>query len=158
MEQTALFAAGCFWGVEFEFSNLKGVTGTLAGYSGGDDKKFPSPSYEMVCTGKTGHAETVQVKFDPKKLSYQDLVEFFFDLHDPTTVNRQGPDIGTQYRSAIFYTDTEQKKTAEKIRDKIQKKLGITLATQIAPAGKFWIAEEYHQKYAEKHGGAACHI
>ncbi|MBI5700022.1 peptide-methionine (S)-S-oxide reductase MsrA [Candidatus Saganbacteria bacterium] len=149
----ATFAAGCFWGVEEQFSRLKGVTQTAVGYTGGH---FKDPTYENVCSDKTGHAEALQLEFDPKIISYEKLLETFWGLHDPTTPNRQGPDIGSQYRSAIFYHDEGQKRAALISKEKEQKKYQKPIVTEIVPAGTFWRAEEYHQKYFLKHPGGHC--
>jgi peptide-methionine (S)-S-oxide reductase len=154
--EVATFAAGCFWGVEDYFRKLPGVTATAVGYSGGTLK---NPSYQRVCDDDTGHAESVQVEFDPKKTSYATLVDEFFLLHDPTTLNRQGPDVGTQYRSVIFYHSDAQKKTALAAKEKLQKsgELDAPIVTEIVPAATFWHAEGYHQQYVEKGGYASCH-
>jgi len=151
----ATFAAGCFWGVEHKFGQLPGVLETKVGYSGGSHK---NPTYEQVCSSLTGHAESVRVTFDPSRTSYEDLVRQFFSFHDPTQVNRQGPDFGTQYRSVIFYHDEGQKQTAEKVRDELvrEKKFKKHIATEIRPAAEFFQAEEYHQKYYEKNKRGAC--
>ena len=156
MSEIATFAAGCFWGVEAKFRMIPGVEDAIVGYSGG---KTENPTYKEVCTDKTGHAEVVQVTFDPKKVSYETLVEAFWHMHDPTQVNRQGPDYGTQYRTAIFYHSPEQKAIAEKSKAALNasRKFGKPIATEITPAGPFWKAEEYHQKYLEKRGAASCH-
>ncbi len=156
MEQ-AMFGAGCFWGVEAAFRKVKGVKKTSVGYSGG---KISSPSYEQVCTDKTGHAEVVQVDFDPKIVSYEKILEVFWNCHDPTTVNRQGPDIGTQYRSVIFYYSEKQKESATQSKQALEKakKYKNKIITQILPAEKFYKAEEYHQQYLEKRGLAVCHF
>ena len=145
-KQIATFAAGCFWGVEAKFMNLKGVLSTRVGYTGGHKE---NPTYKMVCTKTTGHAEGVEVLFDPSEVTYRELVEFFFSIHDPTTLNRQGPDVGDQYRSAIFYHNKEQKKIAHEVKERLQKegKFRTPIVTQIAPAAEFYQAEEYHQKY-----------
>jgi peptide-methionine (S)-S-oxide reductase len=152
--ETATFAAGCFWGVEQTFRQVEGVVSTAVGYEGG---KTDNPTYHDVCTDTTGHAETVDVQFDPTKVSYDKLLNIFWMNHDPTTVNRQGPDIGTQYRSVIFYHDAKQKETAEKSKAAWQAKFRRPIATEIVPATKFWRAEDYHQQYAEKNG-VVCHI
>ena len=159
MTDTAIFAAGCFWGVEDAFRKIPGVIEVVSGYTGGT---VEDPSYEQVCTGTTGHAEAVQVEFDPEKVSYDDLLKDFWTMHDPTQVNRQGPDVGYQYRSAIFTNSDEQRELAEVSKAALASsgKLGKTpIATVIEPAGPFYKAEEYHQRYFEKHPGqAACHI
>lgn len=153
----ATFAAGCFWGVEELFRQTKGVKETLVGYTGGITKK---PTYKDVCTDQTGHAEAVQITFDPKEASYKDLLNIFFENHDPTTLNHQGPDTGTQYRSAIFYHSDEQKKLAEQAILGLEKsgKYKNKIVTQINPATDFYKAEEYHQKYLQKRGLNACHM
>lgn len=151
--EKAIFAAGCFWKPDYYFSKLKGVIKTTAGYSGG---RTNNPSYTLVCTGLTGHAESVLVEFNPKIITYQELLKAFFEMHDPTTKNRQGFDIGTQYRSAIFYYNEEQKRDAEKIKSEYEKKLGKKIVTIIEPAKDFYEAEEYHQKYYEKKGKTSC--
>ena len=145
----ATFGAGCFWHVEELFSKVKGVTSTAVGYTGGH---LENPTYENVCTDKTGHAEAVQVEYDPNQVSYDDLLKIFWKNHDPTTPNRQGPDIGTQYRSAIFFHDSEQEKTAIQSKEKLQNsnQFSRDIVTQIVPAKTFHRAEEYHQRYFEK--------
>jgi len=155
--EKATFGAGCFWGVEAAFRQVKGVTSTAVGYMGGTLK---DPTYEDVCTDRTGHAEVVQVEFDPSQVSYQELLQVFWDNHDPTTLNRQGPDVGTQYRSAIFYHTPEQKDAAEASKKALVEsgKLRCPIVTQIGPATEFWRAEEYHQQYLEKRGLAHCRI
>ena len=155
--ERATFAAGCFWGVESAFRQVIGVIYTQVGYTGG---RTADPSYKDVCTDTTGHAEAIEITFDPDKVSYRALVELFFKMHDPTQVNRQGPDVGTQYRSAIFYHSPEQKVAAEAAMAALEKsgKYKKPIATQILPAGPFYRAEEYHQRYFEKNGGPACHI
>ncbi len=150
----ATFAAGCFWGVELAFRQVPGVTNVTVGYTGGTVEK---PYYELVCTGETGHAEAVLVEFDPARVSYEALLEHFWKIHDPTTLNRQGPDIGTQYRSAIFYHSPEQKAAAEASREKAQLRFSRPIVTEITPASTFWPAEEYHQRYLEKRGLGSCH-
>ncbi len=154
--EVATFGAGCFWGVEDWFRKFPGVTATAVGYSGGHTEK---PTYKEVCNDGTGHAEVVQLEFDPKKVSYEKIVEEFFFIHDPTTLNRQGPDEGTQYRSAIYYHSEAQKKTAEAARAKLQKsgELDAPIVTEITKASTFWAAEGYHQQYVEKGGYASCH-
>ena len=147
--QKAIFAAGCFWGVEENFRKLIGIISTRVGYIGGE---FSNPSYRDVCYGKTGHTEALEVKFDPSKVSYGELLDVFWSIHDPTTLNRQGPDIGTQYRSAIFYLNEEQKEIAMRSKEKLEdsKRFVDPIVTQIVPALDFWEAEEYHQQYVEK--------
>ncbi len=159
-EEKACFGAGCFWGVELLFSKTEGVLSAKSGYMGGDEGKYPNPSYEQVCSDETGYAEVVEVKFDSDKIKYKDLVKIFFENHNPTTLNRQGPDYGSQYRSVIFYYDNSQKEIAEKIKADYQKMIGKerTIVTQISKAGTFFEAEEYHQKYLEKKGITSCHI
>lgn len=144
----ATFAAGCFWGVEEAFTHLPGVLNTTVGYTGGN---VANPTYEQVCLHTTGHAEAVEIEFDSKKISFEELLNKFWEIHDPTTLNRQGPDVGSNYRSAIFYHSDEQKKLAEKSRDKAQAKFKNKIVTEIVPAGMFYKAEEYHQKYYHKH-------
>tara|TARA_Y100000739_G_scaffold106330_1_gene91399 strand:+ start:664 stop:1119 length:456 start_codon:yes stop_codon:yes gene_type:complete len=144
----AMFGAGCFWGVEYNFSKLDGVNEVLSGYSGG---KTPEPTYEQVCNNSTEHAEVVLIEFDESVISYEELLNSFWEKHDPTTLNRQGPDVGSQYRSAIFYFDNEQRDLAQKSLDKLQQKLEKKIVTEITEADTFWKAEEYHQKYFEKH-------
>jgi len=153
----ASFAAGCFWGVEARFREIPGVVDAAVGYMGGSTE---NPTYQEVCTGNTGHAETVQLHFDDEKLGYEELLGHFFGLHNPTTLNRQGPDRGTQYRSVIFWHDQGQEHSA---REKIQVlnasgKWDRPIVTAIEPAGNFWRAEEYHQRYLEKNGGGFCHV
>ena len=152
----ATFAAGCFWGVEDAFRQVKGVTATAVGYEGGHTQ---NPTYKEVCTNSTGHAEAVEVDFDPSKVSYKELLAVFFQSHDPTQLNRQGPDYGTQYRSAIFFPDATQEAEAREAVETLGKS-GIfkkPIVTQIVPASEFYRAEEYHQKYFEKQGIRACH-
>lgn len=155
--ELATFAAGCFWGVELEFGKLGGVLATKVGYTGGHQS---NPGYYEVCDGDTGHAEAVEIEFDPTVVSFEFLVREFFNLHDPTTLNRQGPDAGEQYRSAIFYHSPEQKAVAEKVIQELEavKEFDRPIVTQLVPAGVFWDAEEYHQKYFERRGMASCHI
>ena len=150
----AMFAAGCFWGVQFYFDQVPGVVKTTVGYSGGHTK---DPSYEDVSYKDTGHAEVTLVEFDPKQVSYETLVRQFFYMHDPTQMNRQGPDVGSQYRSAIFYMDGSQQAIAENVRDEEQEKFDKPIVTEISPAGEFYEAEEYHQKFTEKTGKGMCH-
>ena len=154
-QQHTYFAAGCFWGVQYYFDQIPGVTSTRVGYMGGHTQ---NPTYEEVCTHTTGHAEAVEVVFNIDELSYEILVRHFFRLHDPTQLNRQGPDIGDSYRSAIFSIDDTQLKTAEQIRSEVQPNYKLPIVTQIAPAGEFYEAEEYHQKFAERTGRGMCHI
>jgi peptide-methionine (S)-S-oxide reductase len=156
--EKATFGAGCFWGVEAAFQKIQGVVSTTVGYMGGD---FINPTYEDVCTDKTGHAEVVHILYDPSIISYEKLLEIFWDIHDPTQKNRQGPDRGTQYRSVIFYHTEQQKKTAEQskhVLDESKKYKRKTIETEITPAKEFYPAEEYHQKYFEKHDGVSCHL
>ena len=143
-----MFGAGCFWGVEYNFSKLNGVNEVLSGYSGG---KTPDPTYEQVCSNSTDHAEVVLIEFDPSVISYEELLNSFWEKHDPTTLNRQGPDVGSQYRSAIFYFDEEQRNLAQESLNKLQQRLERKIVTEITEADTFWKAEEYHQKYFEKH-------
>ena len=152
---TAIFAAGCFWGVEAAFREIPGVTATTVGYTGGT---VESPSYRQVCTGRTGHAEAVQVDFDPDKVSYEQLLDAFWGSHDPTTLNRQGWDLGTQYRSAIFFKDAAQQAAATASLQAQQEQRRKRIVTEITPARSFYAAEEYHQQYLEKRGQASCHI
>lgn len=156
--EKATFGAGCFWGVEVAFANIPGVTATAVGYEGGHTK---SPSYKDVCSDATGHAEVVELDFDPEKVSYEQLLDAFFSLHDPTQLNRQGPDWGTQYRSAIFYHSDAQQAAAEaKVRGLTEagKFAPKKIVTKVEPAQTFWRAEDYHQRYLEKRGLASCHI
>ena len=155
--QKATFGAGCFWGVEYNFRRVPGVVEAFSGYSGG---KSANPTYRQVCNGDTFHAEVVEVTFDPQKVSYVKLVEFFFKMHDPTQLNRQGPDYGTQYRSVIFVHSEEQRKVAQEVVKKLilDKKYSQPIVTVIEDSKPFWKAEEYHQKYFEKNGGPTCHI
>ncbi|MBD3251151.1 peptide-methionine (S)-S-oxide reductase MsrA [Candidatus Uhrbacteria bacterium] len=155
MNKTATFAAGCFWGVEDCFRKIPGVLDIRVGYTGGTKK---NPTYEEVCTDTTGHAEAVNITFDPEQVSFKDLLTTFWKVHDPTQVDRQGPDIGRQYRSAIFVHDEDQRKIAEASKDEVQAGISEPIATQIVDAGPFYEAEEYHQRYFEKRGGSACHI
>ena len=153
--EKATFAAGCFWGVEAAFRQIKGVKSTQVGYTGGN---MENPTYEDVCSDETGHAEAVEVTFDPKKVPYEKLLDVFWQNHNPTQGNRQGPDVGTQYRSAVFCHNAKQKELAEKSLKEQQKKYDNTITTQIKPAEKFFRAEEYHQQYLEKRGMSRCHI
>jgi peptide-methionine (S)-S-oxide reductase len=155
MEAKATFGAGCFWGVEAAFRRLDGVTGTAAGYAGGT---VEDPSYEQVCGHKTGHAEVVEVTYDPEKVPYEQLLTVFFAEHDPTQLNRQGPDIGDQYRSVIFVHDAAQRAAAQAARDRVQQRLSKPVVTQIEDSPTFWPAEDYHQQYLEKRGLATCHV
>jgi len=151
--EEATFAAGCFWGVEDTFMNTKGVVETEVGFTGGD---VESPSYERVCTGDTGHAEAIHLKYDPDIISYEQLLNIFWKLHDPTQIDRQGPDIGRQYRSMIFYHNQDQKELSEQSKEKEQKTYKKPIATEIEKAGPFYRAEEYHQKYVQKTGRRVC--
>lgn len=153
----ATFGAGCFWGVEEFFRQMKGVTSTAVGYMGGTTE---NPTYEEVCTDRTGHAEVVDLEYDPSQVSYEELLRVFWENHNPTTLNRQGPDLGTQYRSVIFYHSPEQKEAAEKSKQELETsgKWKDPLVTQIVPAAPFYRAEEYHQRYLEKRGQSSCHI
>jgi methionine-S-sulfoxide reductase len=153
--QKALFAAGCFWGVQFYFDQVPGVTKTVVGYTGGHTE---NPSYQQVCTHTTGHAEAVLLEFDPEQVSYETLCRQFFRMHDPTQLNRQGPDIGDSYRSAIFYFNDVQRQIAEQIKQELKSKFNELIVTQIVPATKFYEAEDYHQKYTERTGQGMCHI
>jgi peptide-methionine (S)-S-oxide reductase len=151
--EKATFAAGCFWGVEADFRKLEGVTATQVGYTGGVTDE---PSYKQVCSGMTGHAEAVEVEFDPSVISYDELLDVFWKIHDPTTPNRQGWDFGTQYRSAIFVHDEAQREAAAASRDREQERRRRAIVTEITDASTFWPAEEYHQRYLEKKGRASC--
>lgn len=151
----ATFAAGCFWGVEAAFRSVEGVVETEVGYTGGEAE---NPTYKQVCTGRTGHAEAVRVVYDPQVVSYEQLLERFWSVHDPTQRDRQGPDVGSQYRSAIFTHDDDQAAEARASLQARQEKLSRPIATQIVPVGVFWRAEEYHQQYVEKTGRGACHF
>ncbi|HEY0395084.1 MAG TPA: peptide-methionine (S)-S-oxide reductase MsrA [Candidatus Elarobacter sp.] len=153
--QTATFAAGCFWGVEADFRDIPGVLDAEAGYTGGTTR---NPTYRDVCTGTTGHAEAVRVSFDPDTVSYDTLIDAFWSLHDPTQLNRQGPDVGTQYRSAVFYTDEAQRLAAEASKARAQTRFSRPITTQILPAEPFFRAEDYHQRYLEKQGLRHCRI
>ena len=156
--EKATFAAGCFWGVQSAFDKVDGVLKTTVGYSGGT---VENPGYYAVCSGKTGHAEAIEIEYDSSKVSYEELVQGFFKIHDPTTLNRQGPDIGTQYRSAIFYHNPEQEKVAQSIKTQLTEAGDFTnpIVTEITQASEFYPAEDYHQKYFEKKGiDGGCHI
>ena len=145
--EIAVLALGCFWGPEIKFGKLKGITKTEVGYCGGNSH---ITTYQEVCTGYTNHAEVVKLEFDPKRISYEEILQYFFDIHDPTTLNAQGPDIGTQYRSEIFYVNEDQKKIAEKIIEKNNKKLSGKVVTRLSLIKNYCKAEDYHQKYLEK--------
>jgi methionine-S-sulfoxide reductase len=153
--QQAIFAAGCFWGVQFYFDQVPGAVSTTVGYTGGTTE---DPTYEEVCAHGTGHAEAVLIEFDDKKVSFETLVRHFFRMHNPTQLNRQGPDIGDQYRSAIFYITEDEKQTAERVLGELQAKFDGKIVTEISEAGPFYEAEDYHQKYTEKTGRGMCHI
>ena len=157
MQEIATFGAGCFWGIEAAFRRVPGVVDAAVGYSGG---RTENPSYQDVSTDTTGHAEVVQVTFDNEKLSYEQLLDVFWTIHDPTQVNRQGPDYGKQYRTAIFFHSPEQEAAAKKSKQALEAsgKLRRPVATEITAAGPFWRAEEHHQRYLEKRGAASCHI
>ena len=151
----ATFGAGCFWGIELTFSKIEGVAATAVGYCGGT---APNPTYELVCTGQSGHAEVVQVEYDPSRVSYENLLDTFWSIHDPTTLNRQGPDIGTQYRSAIFYHDADQEAAARASKEKLDasNRFPGEIVTEIVAAPQFYPGEDYHQKYLEKRGQGSC--
>ncbi len=153
----ATFGAGCFWGVEATFRNINGVLATEVGYSGGTTK---DPTYTDVCTGRTGHAEVIRVDYDPEQISYEKLLDVFWDSHDPTTLNQQGPDIGTQYRSVVFFHNEQQEKTARASKERLESsdRYANPIVTKIVPAATFYRAEEYHQRYLEKQGLATCSI
>jgi methionine-S-sulfoxide reductase len=153
-KEQAIFAAGCFWGVEAAFKRLDGVLATEVGYSGGHTD---NPDYKAVCRGDTNHAEVVRLVFDPARITYRQLCDYFFDIHDPTTLNRQGPDVGTQYRSAVFYLSEAQRQAAEDAKAAAQKSVARPIVTEIAPAGPVTRAEDYHQNYLEK-TGRVCRI
>ncbi|MGH3006695.1 MAG: peptide-methionine (S)-S-oxide reductase MsrA [Gaiellaceae bacterium] len=155
MTEKATFGAGCFWGVEVEFRNVPGVVDAAVGYEGGT---LENPTYEQVCRKDTGHAEVVEVAFDPAEVSYDELLDTFFELHDPTQLNRQGPDVGTQYRSVVFTHSAEQEQAARAARERAQERLDRPVVTAIEPASDFWRAEEYHQQYLVKRGVASCRI
>ena len=156
-QQTASFAAGCFWGVEARFREVTGVLDAVSGYTGGHKE---NPTYNDVCSGETGHAEAVQVTFNDEQVSYRELLDLFFDMHNPTTLNRQGPDFGSQYRSAVFWHDSAQQAAASQKINEINEsgKWPTAVVTEVKPAETFWRAEEYHQRYFEKNGGGHCHI
>jgi peptide-methionine (S)-S-oxide reductase len=156
-KQTASFAAGCFWGVEARFREVGGVLDAVSGYMGGHTE---NPTYKEVCNADTGHAEAVQVTFDDERVSYRELLDLFFDMHNPTTLNRQGPDFGSQYRSAVFWHDEGQRVAAEQKISEVDAsgKWPDPVVTEVAPAVAFWRAEEYHQRYFEKNGAGYCHI
>lgn len=155
--EKATFAAGCFWGVEASFRKIPGVSSTRVGYTGGEMK---NPTYKDVCTDRTGHAEAVEVEYDPAKVRYEDLLNVFWENHDPTQLNRQGPDFGTQYRSAIFFHSPEQEQAAKTSKERLGKsgRLNRPIVTQIVPAATFYEAEDHHQQYLEKRGLSSCHI
>lgn len=155
--ETATFAAGCFWGVQEAFDNVEGVTATEVGYTGGQAER---PTYEQVCSGGTGHAEAVRVEFDPAVVSFENLVRFFYDHHDPTQLDRQGPDVGDQYRSAVFTHGPEQEEVARRVTEELDAggRFQRPIATRIEPAGPWWPAEDYHQKYFERRGGGAMGV
>lgn len=153
--QNAIFAAGCFWGVQAYFDQVPGVIDTEVGYTGGHTE---NPTYEEVCSHTTGHAEAVKITFDPDQVSYETLVKQFFRMHDPTQLNRQGPDIGDSYRTAIFYLDDTQKEAAERVKNAVQPQFDKPVVTEITKASDFYRAEEYHQKFTEKTGRGMCHV
>lgn len=155
--EKATFGAGCFWGVEAAFRKINGVLNTTVGYMGGN---LENPIYEEVCTDKTGHVEVVQVNYDPSKVTYEELLEIFWNVHNPTQLNRQGPDIGSQYKSVIFYHNNQQKKIAENSKQKLENssKYKNPIVTEITEVKKFYHAEEYHQQYIEKKGASSCHL
>ena len=155
--EKATFGAGCFWGVEAAFRQVEGVVSTAVGYIGGS---LENPTYKDVCTDTTGHAEAVEVTYDPAKVAYEELLKVFWQIHDPTTLNRQGPDVGTQYRSAIFFHGGEQEAAARASKEKLEKSGAYKrpIVTEIVPAGEFWQAEEYHQQYIQKRGLSHCAI
>src|SRR5262249_8831332 len=157
MNEKATFAAGCFWGVESEFRRIPGVISTMVGYTGGHT---PHPTYEEVCTDRTGHAEAVQIEFDPALVSYEHLLDVFWNNHNPTTLNRQGPDVGTQYRSAIFFHSPEQETLARASKERLEKsgRFSRPIVTEILPVSEFHRAEEYHQQYLQKRGLSNCHL
>jgi peptide-methionine (S)-S-oxide reductase len=153
--EKATFAAGCFWQVEADFRDIPGVTATAVGYTGGT---LPNPSYRDVCGDRTGHAEAVRVEFDPARVSYEQLLQAFWELHDPTQLNRQGPDVGTQYRSAVFSHSPEQQEAATRSKAEVQQRTARPVVTEVTAATEFYLAEDYHQQYLEKRGVATCRI
>ncbi|MDP9005444.1 MAG: peptide-methionine (S)-S-oxide reductase MsrA [Actinomycetota bacterium] len=157
MTEKATFGAGCFWGIEAAFRQVPGVVSTAVGYMGGATEE---PSYRQVCSGRTGHAEVVQVEYDPERLSYDDVLAVFWDNHDPTTLNRQGPDVGTQYRSAVFFHDEAQEAAARRSIEQLEasRRFRRPIVTEVTPASTFWPAEDYHQQYLEKRGLSTCRI
>ena len=155
MRQRALFAAGCFWGVQYYFDQVPGVVGSAVGYAGGTTE---NPTYEEVCSHTTGHAEAGLVEYDSEVVGFETLLRHFFRMHDPTQLNRQGPDVGDNYRSAIFYFDDEQKAAAEAVRDELRSSHDRPIVTEIVPAGPFYEAESYHQKFTERTGRGMCHV
>ena len=157
-EQKITFGAGCFWHVEYDFKKVNGVIKTNVGYMGGNEKKYPNPSYKEVSSDKTGFIEVCEIEYNPKKISFKELLKIFWKIHDPTQLNRQGPDYGTQYKSVIFYYTPEQKILAEKLMKEEQKNHKDKIVTEIRKAGKFYKAEEYHQNYLNKKGLNSCRI
>ena len=155
IEAKATFGAGCFWGIEAAFRRLDGVGGTALGYAGG---RTANPTYEQVCGRRSGHAEVVEVIYDPERVPYEQLLALFFAEHDPTQLNRQGPDLGNQYRSVVFVHDAAQRAAAESARERVQERLGRAVVTQVEDAPVFWPAEDYHQRYLERRGLASCHL
>lgn len=158
MMKEAYFGAGCFWGVEEAFFKMEGVAETEVGYAGGDDEDYAKPTYKEVCSGETGHAEVVKVIYNPEEVSYEDLVYKFFEIHNPTQFNRQGPDYGSQYRSIVFYKEDKERDICLRIIDELKDNYERKIVTLVEPFEKFWKAEEYHQKYFMKNGGGACHV
>lgn len=153
--QKAMFGAGCFWGVQYYFDQVPGVIETHVGYSGGS---VANPRYEQVCSGETGHAEVVLAQFDPMQVSYHELLQHFFRLHDPTQLNRQGPDVGSQYRSVVYYYDETQRQASEVVIEQLQQTYAAPIVTEVAPAGEFYPAEGYHQKFTARTGRGVCHV
>jgi len=155
--EKAIFAAGCFWGIEAAFRQVNGVISTRVGYTGGTSV---NPTYREVCGGRTGHAESVEVEYDPARVSYEELLTVFWENHNPTTMNRQGPDVGTQYRSAIFFRNPQQEAAARASKERLQQsgKYSRAIVTEITPASEFYVAEDYHQQYFEKHGMSHCNV